>query len=71
MKMTQEQRLINYLSKHKNIDRVRAYRTLGIANLTAVVAEARKHGNNIVSTDKKHINKWGEKTSYCLYSLNN
>lgn len=59
-KMTQQQRILDYLDEFGGITRLDGLRDLGIMNLPTRIFELRRMGYNIVSETVKVKNRWGE-----------
>jgi hypothetical protein len=58
--MTQDDRLLDYLVRNKNINPLESWSLLGIYRLSAVVHRLRKEGHNILTRRHKVQNKWGD-----------
>lgn len=67
--MTQEQRLIDYLSNHKDITALEAMNELGIMRLASRVSDLRRHGYQINAGRKEVTNRFGEKCRVAVYEL--
>tara|TARA_R110002049_G_scaffold225360_1_gene397187 strand:- start:918 stop:1193 length:276 start_codon:yes stop_codon:yes gene_type:complete len=65
----QEKRLLDYLKKHRSINPIMSWQTLGIYRLSDVVFKLRNRGFNIETERKTVMNKWQEKTSFATYIL--
>lgn len=66
---THETRLLNYLKEHKIITSLEATQKLGNTRISATVFNLRNKGYNIVTVPTKGKNRWGEKTNYGTYRL--
>lgn len=66
---TQAQRVFQYIKDFGSITRVDAMHDIGVANLTAVISELRKHGYNIETIDVHAKNRYGQKITYAKYVL--
>lgn len=64
---TQEKRVLDYMIANHGITRRDAMFEIGVANLTAVVAELRKKGHNILTKKVNGINRYEEKITYAKY----
>ena len=71
MKETHETRLLDYLKEHKTITQLEATTILGNTRLSATVFNLRNKGYNIVTDPTKGKNRWGEKTNFGTYRLEN
>lgn len=66
---TQAKRVLAYCDEHTYITRWSALVDLGIANLTAVISDMRKHGIEIVTEKIVDFNRYGEKIIYARYYI--
>tara|TARA_R110002167_G_C12516949_1_gene637822 strand:+ start:272 stop:490 length:219 start_codon:yes stop_codon:yes gene_type:complete len=67
--MTQEERVIDYLSKNLTINSIQALNELGIFRLASRVSNLKKQGHNITSRMIPVTNRHGEKCHVSEYSL--
>lgn len=67
--MSQQKRLINYLSHFKTIDPLQAWNQLGIYRLAAQIHVLRNKGYNIETKDKDVINSFDERCTVANYVL--
>lgn len=67
--MTQKDRVLRYMEDFGSITRLEAMKDLGIANLTARIAELRQTGHRIKGSDEKGMNRYGEKTHWTVYRI--
>ena len=67
--MTQEERVIDYLSKNLTINSIQALNELGIFRLASRVSNLKKQGHNIYSRMIPVTNRYGEKCHVSEYSL--
>ena len=67
--MTQEERVIDYLSKNLTINSIQALNELGIFRLASRVSKLKKQGHNITSRMIPVTNRYGEKCHVSEYSL--
>ena len=68
-KMTQEQRIIDYLNKHGKITQFEAMNRLGVIRLASRVSSLKKKGFPIKSEYKTVKNRFKEKCLIKEYSL--
>lgn len=66
---THETRLLNYLQKHKSITQLEATVHLGNTRLSATVFNLRKKGHNIITENTEGKNRFGQKTNFGTYRL--
>jgi len=66
---SQADRLLTYLSNHKTIEPMEAWKKLGIYRLAASVYDLRKLGYEISTELVVTTNKWGEELKYARYRL--
>ncbi len=69
MKTTQCQRIIDYMEQFGSISTLEAFNDLGVARLASRIHDLKAMGYNIVSETKTGRNRFGEKTSFKVYSL--
>lgn len=68
MKITQCERIIDYLDEFGAITQLEAIRDLGCFRLASRISDLKKQGHNIVSEMVAVKNRWGEKTYVAKYS---
>lgn len=68
-KLTQAERLLNYLQSNNHIEPLRAWTELGIYRLSARINELRHLGYDIETTRTSSVNKFGETCYYAEYVL--
>lgn len=69
-RITQADRVMDYIHNFGSISRAEAMSDLGIANLPAVIDDLRhKRGVDIITDDIKATNRYGEKITYARYRL--
>lgn len=69
-KLSQADRVLDYMLRHGGITRVDALMNLGIANLPAVIEIMRhRHGHNIITKEIAGRNRYGEPVTYARYIL--
>ena len=69
MKVTQCQRIIDYMHQFGSISTLEAFRDLGVARLASRIHDLKSMGYNITSETKTGRNRFGEKTSFKVYKL--
>lgn len=62
-KMTQAQRVLEYIRQFGSITQLEALRDLGVMRLASRISDLRKHGYNIVGKREAVVNR-NEETSY-------
>lgn len=67
--MTQEERVIDYLSDNSSINSIQALNELGIFRLASRVSNLKKQGHNITSRMIPVTNRYGEKCHVSEYTL--
>ena len=67
MKVTQCERIIDYLDEFGSITQLEAIRDLGCMRLASRISDLKKQGHNIVSKIVTEKNRWGEKTYVSSY----
>lgn len=69
MKISQKQRIINYIRQFGSISSWEAYSDLGITQLGARIDQLKKEGYEFKSKWVSNTNRFGEKTDYKRYYL--
>lgn len=69
MKVTQCERIIDYMMQFGSISTLEAFKDLGVARLASRIHDLKGMGYNITSETKSSINRFGEKTYYKVYKL--
>lgn len=70
MKITQKDRIINYIREFGSISSWEAYKDLGITQLGARIDQLKKEGHSFSTEWESNTNRFGEKTEYKRYYLN-
>lgn len=68
-KVTQADRVLNYIKMFGSISSLEAFADLGITRLSAVIFILKDEGYNIHTEMESARNRFGEKTTYARYSL--
>ena len=71
MKMTQKERIINYIKQFGSITSLDAYKDLGITQLGARIDQLKKDGYRFKTEWESGKNRFGDKTDYKRYYLEN
>ena len=69
MKITQCQRILDYMHRFGSISTLEAFNDLGVARLASRIHDLKEQGYQIISKTKTSKNRYGENTSYKVYSL--
>lgn len=69
MKVTQCQRILDYMQQFGSISTLEAFRDLGVARLASRIHDLKMMGYNITSEIKTSKNRFGEKTYFKSYRL--
>ena len=69
MKITQKDRIINYIREFGSISSWEAYSDLGITQLGARIDQLKKEGYEFKTEWESNTNRFGEKTEYKRYYL--
>lgn len=67
--MSQNGRIIDYLTRHGSITQLDAMKDLGIMRLGARVFDLKERGYNIQTVMVEDLNRFGEPTRYARYYL--
>ena len=69
MKITQKDRILEYIRKFGSISSFEAYADLGITQLGARIDQLKKEGYEFKTEWESNKNRFGEKTEYKRYYL--
>lgn len=69
MKITQCQRILDYMHCFGSISTLEAFTDLGVARLASRIHDLKSMGYNITSEIKSSKNRFGEKTYFKVYRL--
>lgn len=69
MRITQKDRIINYIRQFGSISSFEAYANLGITQLGARIDQLKKEGFKFRTEWESNTNRFGEKTEYKRYYL--
>ena len=69
MKITQCQRIIDYMRQFGSISTIEAFNDLGVARLASRIHDLKGQGYNIVSTMGTAKNRYGETVHFAVYRL--
>lgn len=69
MKITQRDRVINYIREFGSISSWEAYKDLGITQLATRIKELKEQGYKFKTEWESSTNRFGEKTDYKRYYL--
>ena len=69
MKITQCQRIVDYIRQFGSISTLEAFRDLGVARLASRIHDLKGMGYNITSETISSLNRFGEKTYFKVYRL--
>lgn len=69
MKVTQCQRILDYMTKFGSISTLEAFNDLGVARLASRIHDLKDQGYSIISETKSSRNRFGEKTYFKVYRL--
>lgn len=69
MKVTLEDRVLEYLQENGSINPKEALNECGSMRLSAIIFDLKKEGYDIETIRETSKNKWGDKVSYAKYVL--
>lgn len=69
MKVTQCQRILDYMGQFGSISTLEAFKDLGVARLASRIHDLKSMGYNIVSETRSSKNRFGEDTHFKVYRL--
>lgn len=67
--MTQYDRILKHLEDYKSITSWEAIEKYGATRISAIIYNLRKDGYKIKTEFKTSVNRYGDKTSYGVYRL--
>ena len=68
--MKQTERVLDYMRRFGSITTMQAFADLGVARLSARIADLKDEGFDIVSETLSTKNRYGEHVRYAKYKLN-
>ena len=69
MKVTQCQRILDYMDQFGSISTLEAFKDLGVARLASRIHDLKSMGYHIISETKTDKNRYGELTHFKVYRL--
>ena len=69
MKVTQCQRILDYMDQFGSISTLEAFKDLGVARLASRIHDLKSMGYSIVSETRSSKNRFGEDTHFKVYRL--
>lgn len=66
-RITQQERIFNYLVSYKSITNIEAYRRFGTFGLHRIICTLRKKGFKIETKKKKGFNRFGDRVHFAVY----
>lgn len=69
MKVTQCQRILDYMDQFGSISTLEAFKDLGVARLASRIHDLKSMGYNIASETRSSKNRFGEDTHFKVYRL--
>lgn len=69
MKVTQCQRILDYMDQFGSISTLEAFKDLGVARLASRIHDLKSMGYNIVSETRSSKNRFDEDTHFKVYRL--
>ena len=67
--MTQDERVLDHLTKWGSIEPLEAWNSLGVYRLAAVICRLRQQGHRITSKRHGVFNRWGDTVHVALYKI--
>lgn len=68
-KMTQKQRVLQYMLDFDSITSLDAFRELGVTRLADVIFKLKKDNYAIITRTEKSMNRYGEPVYFARYSI--
>jgi hypothetical protein len=68
-KMTQCERIVDYMTEFGSISTLEAFNDLGVARLASRIYDLKKQGYSIASENRTRKNRYGENVSFKVYRL--
>ena len=69
MKMSQKERILDYIDEFGSISSLEAFRDLGVSQLSARLCELEKAGYVFNKKQESSLNRYGERVYFTRYSL--
>ena len=69
MKTTQCERIVQYMQEFGSISTIEAFSDLGVTRLASRINDLKRMGYRISSTTGSGRNRYGEKTHFSIYKL--
>ena len=69
MKITQKERVLNYIKEFGSISSMEAFQDLGVTRLSAVIFDLKELGYEFDTITEGRKNRWGDKVYFARYSL--
>ena len=69
MKVTQKERVLDYIERFGGITSYEAFADLGVTRLSAVIFDLKKLGYTFIDENIKRINRYGEPVTFKKYKL--
>lgn len=68
-RVTQKERVLDYMDEFGSISALEAFRDLGIMQLSARLVELEKEGHRFNKKQESALNRYGERIYYTRYSI--
>lgn len=68
-RVTQKERVLDYMDEFGSISALEAFRDLGIMQLSARLVELEKEGHHFNKKQESALNRYGERIYYTRYSI--
>ena len=59
--------VLKHLKEHGSITSMEAIKLFGATRLSAIIFNLRRHGHNIVTVEKKGVDRYGHQVKYANY----
>jgi hypothetical protein len=69
MRKTHKERVLEYVERFGSISSLEAFRDLGNTRLSATIFSLKKDGYKITTKNETALNRFGDKTTYCRYYI--
>lgn len=67
--MTKTEKVLKHLEEYKTITSWQAIQLYGATRLSAIIFNLRKKGYNIVSKRENFVDRYGDESSFAVYTL--
>lgn len=70
MKVTQCERILDYIEENGSISQLEAFQEFGCMRLASRMCDIKKMGYNVTKRTEKKKNRYGDTVTYARYTIN-